>query len=177
MDLFPFLRDQRTGGRGGDNRGLIVRIAEGSVAHFAVVDLRETDAAFRNAPGRVGQNMLRSSVLVGDVQLRDQACRRAPERIPHVGIGKAGHRAAVPALPHEHGQGVVTFQQGGDVILLILQPFPVRGPAGGEEKAADPAAVQAGFIHAGAGDGKHGGCDLFFQMKAPGKEGNNMPHV
>ncbi len=93
-------------------------------------------------PGVIGHDPVRGAVRVSHLQLREEGRNLSPGL-----VGTVPDVAAVPAVAHQAGQGVVAgFDQRGDVVNLIANAFVIGGPVGSEDVVADALAVEVEFI-------------------------------
>ena len=146
------------------------------VTGFSVIDLAEPDPALLCRPALIRRNDLFRSVLTGQNQLRNQPGGHMRSYSLSFLIHPTGHGASIPALSHNHFQPVVLFQQIRHIIALILLPFFIGSPAGGEHIFSHPLSVQAGFINAHGGDEKLCLRHAFFPCKLLHKYRTHISH-
>ena len=131
-----------------DGPGVAQQLNFGGLVHgLAVVDLGEGDFVCVNLPIGAGGDALLGAVGKKDVQPSQSADLVGKITV----VALEADITHSPALACADGEGVVAFQQGGDVIGLILDTLFVAGPAGSQNVLANPLAVEVGDV------GAHGG--------------------
>ncbi len=121
---------------------------EPSVVGLALVEVGGEEWAGRRAPLVVGGDHVGGAVVVGDLELRQQAEPLAVDVAQHVPL----EEPAPPPVGDDRAEHVVAGgDQRGDVVGVVAEAVGVTRPAGRQDVVADDVPVEMDAVHPGGG--------------------------
>ncbi len=122
---------------------------ESGVVGLPLVEVGGEERAGGRPPVFVGGDHVGGAVVVGDLELGEQAEPFAVDVAQHVPL----EEAAPPAVGHDRAEHVLAVgQQRGDVVRVVADPVGVARPAGRQHVIADDHPVEVDAVHAGRRD-------------------------
>jgi len=166
-----FLRNQDILRNLRNSAGLPVLFNRTRIIGFSVINIAETNLAFRAFPRGIGRNH-----AAGAAFLRQHQRGNQPDILRDRLISSARNSARKPTLADSDDQFIFILQQMGHVVFLHLHAMRITCPAWRQYIFADALAIQICFINAEGSNQELCLPDWFLRRKASAKCGTNVFH-